>query len=145
MYTIIDIVEKKRWITRVGNTLTPPRINQTAMQTLSEEVNDITIFFLAFTRYFMAKGRAFEMMVADLIKQKEANQNGGAPLILRADVPRLREIAHKSLKFTRTTYILYKDMVLQQDEENVNLIRLHMKNCMKHYHALLPQLDLIAT
>jgi hypothetical protein len=27
----------------------------------------------------------------------------------------------------------------------MQLIRIHMKTCMKHYHALLPQLDLIAT
>jgi hypothetical protein len=85
------------------------------------------------------------MMVADLLRHREANQNVGAPLILRADVPRLREIAHIRMKLTRTTYRLYKDMVPQQDEENINLIWLHMKNCMKHYHALLPQLYLIAT
>jgi hypothetical protein len=36
-------------------------------------------------------------------------------------------------------------MVLQQAQDNVQLIRIHMKTCMKHYHAVLTQLDLIAT
>jgi hypothetical protein len=40
---------------------------------------------------------------------------------------------------------MYKEMVPQQAQENMQLIRLHMKTGMKHYYALLPQLDLIST
>ena len=66
-------------------------------------------------------------------------------MILRADVQRLRDIANRRMRFAKQTYRMYKDMVPQQAQDNMQLIRLHMKTCMKHYHALLPQLDLIAT
>jgi hypothetical protein len=66
-------------------------------------------------------------------------------MILRADVQRLRDIANRQMRFAKQTYCMYKDMVPQQAQDNVQLIRLHMKTCLKHYHAVLPQLDLIAT
>jgi hypothetical protein len=49
------------------------------------------------------------------------------------------------MRFAKQTYRMYKDMVPQQAQDNMQLICLHMKTCMKHYHTLLPQLDLIAT
>jgi hypothetical protein len=49
------------------------------------------------------------------------------------------------MRFAKQTYLMYKEMVPQQAQDNMQLICLHMKTCMKHYHALLPQLDLIAT
>jgi hypothetical protein len=49
------------------------------------------------------------------------------------------------MRFAKQTYRMYKDMVPQQAQDNMQLIRLHMKMCMKHYHALLPQLDIIDT
>jgi hypothetical protein len=66
-------------------------------------------------------------------------------MIFRADVQRLRDIANRQMRFAKQTYRMYKDMVPQQAQDNMQLICLHMKTCMKHYHALLPQLDLIAT
>jgi hypothetical protein len=84
-------------------------------------------------------------MVAYLLRHREVNQNGGAPLILRADVQKLREIAHKRMAFVKTTYQSYRSMNPPQYKDNVDIIRLHMKTCIKNYHALLPQLDLIAT
>jgi hypothetical protein len=66
-------------------------------------------------------------------------------LILRADVQRLRDIANIRMRFAKQTYLMYKEIVPQQAQDNMQLIRLRMKTCMKHYHAVLPQLDLIAT
>jgi hypothetical protein len=66
-------------------------------------------------------------------------------MILRADVLRLRDIANRQIRFAKQTYRMYKDMVPQQAQDNMQRIHLHMKTCMKHYHAVLPQLDLIAT
>jgi hypothetical protein len=113
--------------------------------TLDKEVVDVNVFFPIFTRYFLAKGKSFQMMVADLLRHREVNQNGGAPLILRADVQRLREIAHKRMAFVKATYRSYRAMNTPQDKDNVDIICLHMKTCIKNYHTLLPQLDLIAT
>jgi hypothetical protein len=66
-------------------------------------------------------------------------------LILRADVQRLRDIANREMRFAKQTYPMYKEMVPQQAQDNMQLIRIPMKTCMKHYHALLPQLDIKAT
>jgi hypothetical protein len=42
----------------------------------------------------------------------------------------------------------FKDTVAGNDRDdignNIALIKLHMKTCIKHYHALIPQIDLIA-
>jgi hypothetical protein len=142
-YTIVDVKVKKNG-SLVLESLLRPRIIQDITATLAEEVTNITVFFPTFTRYFLAKGRFFKMMVADLLRHRESNLNRGAPLILRAHVPKLRDIANRQMRFAKQTYRMYKEMVRQQAQDNMQLICLHMKACMKHYQALLPQLDLIA-
>jgi hypothetical protein len=60
----------------------------------------------------------------------------------------LRQIAHMRMAYTKKTYKVYKDARVAPEQDkmaDVALIRIHMKMCIKHYHALLPQLDLIAT
>jgi hypothetical protein len=74
-------------------------------------------------------------MIADLLKHREASQDKKPPLILRADVPRLRYIGHKRMGYLKATYRLFKDTVFETDKENIALIKLHMKMCVKHYHA----------
>jgi hypothetical protein len=64
---------------------------------------------------------------------------------LSADVLRLRHIARKRMGYLRATYCLFKDYVSETEKDSIALIKLHMKMCFKHYHALIPQLDLIAT
>jgi hypothetical protein len=103
------------------------------------------VFFPVFTRYFQSKGKAFENMIADLLHHREANQNGGAPLILRVDVPRLRQIANKRMGFLKATYRAFKVSASVEEKANTELIKVHMKMCVKHYHSLIPQIDLIAT
>jgi hypothetical protein len=81
MYTIVDAeVRKNRSL--VLESLLRLGIIQDISATLAEEVTNITVFFPTFTRYFLAKGRSFEMMVADLLRHRESNQNGGEPLTL---------------------------------------------------------------
>jgi hypothetical protein len=143
-YVIMD-PEAKRNGTVVFASLVSPGMIQNLTQTLGEEVVERTVFFPVFTRYFLAKGKVFENMLADLLRHCAANQNGGPPLILRDDVPRIRNIAYKRMGFLRKTYKRYKDSPGPVDETNMALIRLHMKACVSQYHAVLPQLDLIAT
>jgi hypothetical protein len=112
---------------------------------LEELVVEHTVFFPVFTRYFLARGRSFKIMIADLLKHSEASQNKRPPLILRADVPRLKHIAHKRMGYLRDTCCFFKDTVYETNRDNIALIKWHMKMCIKHYHALMPQLDLIAT
>jgi hypothetical protein len=57
----------------------------------------------------------------------------------------LRHIAHKRIGYLRATYCLFKDTVSEIEKDNNALVKLHMKMCVKHYQALIPQSDLIAT
>jgi hypothetical protein len=84
-------------------------------------------------------------MIEDLSKHKEASQKDKPPLVLSADVLRLRHIAHKRMGYPRATYCLFKDTVSETKKDNRALVKSHMKMCVKHYHDLLPQLDLVAT
>jgi hypothetical protein len=147
-YVIINAKVKRDGSLETGSLL-PPGIIQTIMLASDEQVVEWTVFFPAFTRFFLAGGLSFEIMIADLLKDKEASQNKRPPLILRADIPRLRHIAHKRMGYLKATYRLFKDTVSGNDRDdignNIALIKLHMKMCIKHYHALIPQLDLIAT
>jgi hypothetical protein len=42
------------------------------------------------------------------------------------------------------TYRLFKDTVSKNEKEIITLMRVHMKRCIRQYHALIPQLDLVA-
>jgi hypothetical protein len=57
----------------------------------------------------------------------------------------LRHIAHKRMGYLRATFCLFKDTVSETEKDNRALVKSHMKMCVKHYHALIPQLDIIAT
>jgi hypothetical protein len=81
MYTIVD-AEVRENGSLVLESLLHPGVIQDITATLAEEVTNITVFFPTFTRYFLDKGRSFEMMVADHLRHRESNQNGGEPLIL---------------------------------------------------------------
>jgi hypothetical protein len=73
--------------------------------------------------------------VADLIHHTEANQNGGAPLIVRADVPKLRQIAHKRMGFLKATYRIFKDLISPDEKQNIELIKKYMKVCVIITHC----------
>jgi hypothetical protein len=122
-----------------------PGIIKAVTSALDEQFVERTVFFLIFTRYFLARGQSFEIMIEDLLKHKEASQNDKPPLFLSADVPRLRHIAHKRMGYLRAMYRLFKDRVSKTEKDNRALVKSHMKMCVKHYHALIPQLDLIKT
>jgi hypothetical protein len=122
-----------------------PGIIKAVTSALDEQFVERTVFFLIFTRYFLARGQSFEIMIEDLLKRKEASQNEKPPLVLSADVPRLRHIAHKRMGYLRAKYRLFKDTVSEAEKDNRALVKSHMKICVKHYHALIPQLDLVAT
>jgi hypothetical protein len=147
-YVIIDAEVKTNGLLETGSLL-PPEIIQTIALALDEQVVERTVFFPAFTRYFQARGLSFEIMIAYLLKHTEANQNNIPPLILRADIQRLRHIAHMRMGYLKATKRLFKDTVSGNDRDdignNIALIKLHMKTCRRHYHTLIPQLDFIAT
>jgi hypothetical protein len=81
-------------------------------------------------------------MIVDLFKHKGSRDNK-PPLVLSAEVLRLRHIAHKKMEYLRATYRLFKDTVSKTEKDNRALVKAHMKICVKHYHALIPQLDLV--
>jgi hypothetical protein len=103
------------------------------------------VFFPRFTRYFLARERSFQMMIEDLLKHRETSRNDAPLLVLKDDVPRWRNIVNKRMEYLINTYRLFKDTVSETEKDNIALMKLHMKMCIKQYHALIPQLDLIAT
>jgi hypothetical protein len=107
-YVILDAEVKRNGSIALASLLRPGAIQETTL-ILEEDPIERTVFFPIFSRYFVAKGRSFENMVADLIHHREANQNEGAPLIVKADVPKLRQIAHKRMGFLKATYRIFKD------------------------------------
>jgi hypothetical protein len=74
-YVIID-PEVERNGTVVLESLLGPAAIQDIMSILEEEPAQRTVFFPAFSRYFVARVKSYENMIADLIRHREANQNG---------------------------------------------------------------------
>jgi hypothetical protein len=83
-------------------------------------------WFPSFTRYFLAKGRDFEMIAGDLVKHREANQNGLPALVLRDDIPRLRAIIRSKMGFLKQTYARYRNTDPPDEAINKDLIKLHI-------------------
>jgi hypothetical protein len=115
---------------------------ETVMLILEEQFVEREVVFPVFARYFLARGRSFKIMIADLLKHKDSGDDK-PPLVLSAEVPRFRHIAHKRMGYLRATYHLFKDTVSEMEKDNRALVKAHMKMCVKHYHALIPQLDLV--
>jgi hypothetical protein len=84
-------------------------------------------------------------MIEDLLKHRETSQNDKHPLVLRADVPRLKHIAHKRMGYLKATCRFFRDTVSWTEKDNIALVKLHMTMCVRHNHALIPQSDLVAT
>jgi hypothetical protein len=139
-YIIIDSEVKQNGSLALGSLLRPGTM-ETVMLVLDKQFVERTVFFPVYARSFLARGRLFEMMIEDLFKHR-ANQNDKPHLVLSAQVPRLKHIAHKRMGYLRATYRLFKDMVYET-EDNRALEKSHMKMCVKYYHTLIPQLDLI--
>jgi hypothetical protein len=125
--------------------LLQPGIIRAVTSALDEQFVERTVLFPVFTRYFLARERSFQIMIADLLKHSEPSQNHKPPLVSSADVPRLRHIANKSIGYIMAMYHLFKDTVSETEKDNIALVKSHMKMCIKHYNALIQQLDLIAT
>jgi hypothetical protein len=141
---VIDSKVERNGSLAMGSLLRPGII-KVVTSALDKQFVECTVFFPVFTRCFLARGRLFEIMIEDLLKHRVATQNDKPPLVLSADVPRLRHVAHKRMGYLRATYRLFKDPVSETEKDNKALVKLHMKMCVKHYHALIPQLDLIET
>jgi hypothetical protein len=143
-YVIIDSEMKRNGSLAIGSLL-QQGIIKVVTSALDEQFVEREVFFPIFTRYSLARERSFQIMIEDLLKQRVSSQNDKPPLVLSDDVLRLRHIAHKRMGYLRATYRLFKDTVSETEKDNIALVKLHMKMCVKHYQALIPQLDIIAT
>jgi hypothetical protein len=125
--------------------LLEPEITKAVTSVLDKQFVEQRVLLRTFTRYFLAKERSFQIMIEDLLRHRETSHNDKPPLVFKYNVPRLRHIANKGMGYLRATYHLFKDTVSETEQYNIALMRLCMKMCIKQYHALIPQLDLIAT
>jgi hypothetical protein len=140
-YFIIDSEVKQNASLALGSLLQQGAI-ETVMFILEEQLVEREVVFPVFARYFLARGRSFKIMIEDLLKNKDSRDDK-PHLVLSAEVPRLRHLAHKRMGYLRATYHLFKDTVSESEKDNRALVKAHMKMCVKHYHALIPQLDLV--
>jgi hypothetical protein len=99
---VINSEVKRNGSLAMGSLLRPGIIKAVTLA-LDEQFVERTVFFPVFTRYFLAQGRLFEIMIEDLLKHKVASQKDKPPLVLSADVPRLRHIAHKRMGYPKAT------------------------------------------
>jgi hypothetical protein len=142
-YVLIDSEKDRNGSLEMGSLLQPGIIRAVTLA-LDEQFVAHTVLFLVFTRYFLARELSFQIMIKDLLKHRETNHEE-PPLVLGADVPRLRHIANKRMGYLRPRYHLFKDTVSETEKDKRALVKSHMTMCVRQYHALIPQLDLIAT
>jgi hypothetical protein len=121
------------------------KIAEAVTSVLNKQFVEQRVFFPTFTSLFFAKEQSFKMMIKDLLNRRKTGWNNDAPLVLKDDVPRWRNIADRRMACLGDTYRLFKDTVSETEKDIIALMRLHMKMCIRQYHALIPQLDLIAT
>jgi hypothetical protein len=141
MYVIVDSEVKRNGSLALGSLLRQGAIEM-VMLVLEEQNVEREVVFPVFARYFLARGQSFEIMIEDLFKQK-GSRDDKPPLVLSAEVPCLRHIAHKRMGYLRATYRLFKDTVSETEKDDRALVKAHMKMYVKHYHAIIPQLDII--
>jgi hypothetical protein len=73
--------------------------------------------------------------------------NGGGsdddkhPLVLSADVPRVKHIAHKRMGYLKATCHIIRDTVSGTEKNNIALVKLHITMCVRHNHSRILQLD----
>jgi hypothetical protein len=108
-----------------------PRIIKAVMLALDQQFVEQRVFFLMFTRYFLARERSFQIMIEDLLKHRDTSQNDEPPLVLKNDVSRLRYIANKRMGYLRAMYRPFKDTVSKTEQDNIALMKLHMRVCIK--------------
>jgi hypothetical protein len=77
-YVIIDSEVEQNGSLTMKSLLQPGIINAVT-SALDEQFVERTVFFPIFTRYFLARGRLFKIMIEDLLKNKEASQNDKPP------------------------------------------------------------------
>jgi hypothetical protein len=140
-YIIIDSEVERKGSLALGNLLQQGAIKEVMLK-LEEQFVEREVVFPVFARYVLARERLFETMIEDLLKYKDS-RDYKPPLVLSAEVPRLRRIAQKRMGYLRATYHLFKDTVSETEKDNRALIKAHIKRCVKYYHALIPQLDLV--
>jgi hypothetical protein len=143
-YVIVDPKVERNGSLKVESLL-KPEITKAITAVLSKQFVERRVFFPTFSKYFSAKERSFQIMIEDLLRNREASHNNESPLVLKDNVPRLRLIANRRMAYLSDTYRRFKDTVFETEKDIIALRRVHMKMCIRQYHALIPQLDLIAT
>jgi hypothetical protein len=86
------------------------------MLVLEKQFVEREVFFPVFARYFLVRGQSFKIMIEDLFKHK-GSRNDKPPLVLSAEVCRLRHIVHKRMGHLMAMYRLFKDTVSETEKD----------------------------
>jgi hypothetical protein len=144
MFYIPDPEYNGDMLIQVTSLLLPGAI-QAVSQRLASTINDKTYPFLTISRYFIAKVRDLKVIGVDLLRHRQLIQQGDPPVFLHDDHPKLLFIVQSKFKAAKATYRSYKSQAQPQPEDqNIELIRMLMSDCINQYNNLLTQLDMLA-
>jgi hypothetical protein len=101
--------------------------------------------FPSVSRYFIAKARDLKVIGADLLRHRQLILNGEPPVFLHDDHPKLLNVVQLKFKSAKATYRAFKSQVQPKPgDQNMQLIKTLMTDCINQYNNLLPQLDILA-
>jgi hypothetical protein len=130
MYSINDA----EFCTEVGvktfSFLSPNAIQQVS-QTLAQTPSTVKHPFPVLTRYFVAKEKDFRAICADFIRHRLLLKQGEAPIFLHEDHPKLVYIVAMKFRAAKSTYRSYRASDRHNDEDQIQLIRQQMSECMR--------------
>jgi hypothetical protein len=100
--------------------------------------------FPTVSRYFIVKARNLKVIGADLLRHRQLILNGEPPVFLHEDHPKLLYVVRLKFKAAKATYRAFKSQVQPKPgDQNMQLIKTLMTDCINQYNNLLPQLDML--
>jgi hypothetical protein len=122
-----------------------PGAIQAVMQKLATTPINHKYPFATVSRYFIAKARDLKVIGADLLRHRQLILDGEPQVFLHDDPPKLPSVVQLKFKAAKATYRAFKSQVQPKPgDQNMQLIKTLMTDCINQYNNLLPQLDMLA-
>jgi hypothetical protein len=95
--------------------------------------------FPTVSRYFIAKARDLKVIGADLLRHRQLILDGEPLFVLHDDHPKLLYVVQLKFKAAKATYRAIKSQVQPKPgDQNMQLIKAYMTDCIHKYNNLLP-------
>jgi hypothetical protein len=144
VYFIPDPEFHRDMIIQPTSMLVPGAI-QAVTQKLATTPTNHKYPFPTVSRYFIAKARDLKVIGADLLRHRQLILDGEPPFFLHDDHPKLLYVVQLTFKAAKATYRAFKSQVQPKPgDQNMQLIKILMTDCINQYNNSLPQLDMLA-